>query len=168
MCADSVSRPFASVWDQMVALSNGGLDATAPEGKSLSVELAELEAYRAGSEEIRLEHLALALSRSPLWHAVLDEMGLDYDRLRQLLCCVLPAPAPHPTCSVLAVVRRARALCGAAGGSNDAAEPCGLHLLQALFETEHEVAQVMARESRAPYSEVVRKWHVIWRLLTDS
>jgi len=127
-------------------------------GKNVSLVLSEHEALMANCPEVSVEHVILGVSRHAQWRAVLQEMGLDHGRLRQLLSgkggdrlATLPM-----TADLQSVLARARELCGGASAAD--VPPCGLHLLEAITESDCPAARIILRESCQPAHEVIAKW----------
>jgi len=116
--------------------------------------LAELEARRAGSAQVEVRHVALALAAHPRWGAPFAEMQITHDRLRavvmeagQRAAAALP-PAPE----TVAVFKRAGKLLGPGDKGVD-----GRHVLRAILESQGAVAQAIARESGVPLDDLLNK-----------
>lgn len=118
------------------------------------LQLAELEARRAGSKEVGVRHLALALAQHESCRAAFGELAISPERLRAALLEGAPtAPSTLPRADEAAkVIEKAKTLLGA----NETAVG-GPHLLRALIESQGAAAQAIARESGVPLNDLLNK-----------
>ena len=118
------------------------------------LQLAELEARRAGAKEVEVRHLAVALAQHARWQAPFNELGLTLERLRS---AILEGPAkgaePLPRAEELdEVVTKARKLL-----PSKTAPFGGGHLLRAILESEGAVARAISNESGVTIFDMLSK-----------
>jgi len=158
MCSHESDQGDRPCPDKVGEFNSEGEPKSELEERNVSLILSEHEAFMANCPEISVEHVILGVSQHAKWRGVFQEIGLDHDRLRQLLTGEggRRLPVLPMTADLRAVLARAQEFCGLAAGVD--VPPCGLHLLEAIVESQCPAARIILRESQRPVEEVIAKW----------